>query len=130
MLYVGCNHGFVDITEDDYEKGADIQSCNSWDFELKEHIFENKQEFFDAVENAVNLNLTEEDFTFFEGSVRFSVMVDVDNDRATELDLELFKKGERKLYIADGYIPVCYLPDLPHEMTDEEAEEFGLKIEQ
>ena len=129
MLYVGCNHGFVDITEDDYEKGADLQSCNSWDFELKEHIFENKQEFFDAVENAVNLNLTEEDFTFFEGSVRFSVMVDADNDRANELDLELFKKGERKLYIADGCIPVCYLPDLPHEMTDEEAKDFGLKVE-
>ena len=129
MLYVGCNKCFVDITEDDYEKGAEMQSCNQWDFTLKEHVFENMQEFIDTVNEAVYLDLKEDDFTFFEGAIRFSVMVDVDNDRASEYQIELWKKGEIKLYIADGFIPACYLPDLPHEMTDDEAKDFGFTVE-
>ena len=47
------------------------------------------------------------------------IMVDVDNTTPTESQYERWKKGEEDLFIADGYIPACYLPDLPYEMTDE-----------
>jgi hypothetical protein len=129
MLYIGANKCYIDVTKDDYENGADISPCNCWDFSLSEHMFENLREFIDTLNKDTGLEIKEEDISFFEGSIRFSVMVDVDNTTPSERQYELWKQGKETLYIADGYIPACYLPDLPEEMTDEQAKDFGLRIE-
>lgn len=129
MLYIGVNKACVHVTKDDYENGADISPCNCWDFSLSEHMFENLQEFIDTLKKDTGLEIKEDDVSFFEGSIRFSVMVDSINTTPTEAQYERWKKGEENLYIADCYIPACYLPDLPVEMTDEQAEELGLRIE-
>ena len=92
-------------------------------------MFENLQEFIDTLNKDTCLGIKEEDISFFEGSIRFSVMVDTDNTTPSESQIERWKKGEEDLFIADGYIPACYLPAPPVEMTDEQAKEFGLRIE-
>ena len=129
MLYIGVNKGYVDVTKDDYKAGADTSPCNCWDFSLSEHMFENLQEFIDVLNKDTGLEIKEDDISFFDGSIRFSVMVDNDNMTPTESQMERWKQGEETLYIADGYIPACYIPDLPVEMTDEQAKDFGFRIE-
>ena len=129
MLYIGVNKGLIEVTKDDYENGAETSPCRSWDFSLSEHMFENLQEFIDTLKKDTGLEIKEDDISFFEGSIRFSVMVDVIDTTPTELQYERWKKGEINLYIADGYIPACYIPDLPVEMTDEQAKDFGFRIE-
>lgn len=129
MLYIGVNKVYVDITKDSYKDGADISPCNSWDFTLSEHMFENLQEFIDTLNKDTGLEIKEDDVSFFEGSIRFSVMVDTLNTTPTEKQYEHWREGKERLFIADGYIPACFIPDLPQEMTDEQAKEFGLRIE-
>jgi len=129
MLYIGISKIYVDVTRDDYEHGAETYPCRSWDFSLSEHMFENLQEFIDTLKKDTGLEIKEDDISFFEGGIRFSVMVDAIDTTPTELQYEGWKKGEVSLYIADGYIPACYLPDLPVEMTDEQAKDFGFRIE-
>lgn len=129
MLYIGVNKAYVDVTKDDYEKGADTSPCNCWDFSLSEHMFENLQEFIDTLKKDTGLDIKEDDVSFFENAIRFSVMVDIDNTTPSEKQYELWRQGKETLFIADGFIPACYVPDLPQEMTDEQAEEFGFRIE-
>lgn len=129
MLYIGVSKIYVDVTRDDYEHGAEISPCGCWEFLLSEHMFENLQEFIDTLNKDTCLDIKEEDISFFEGSIRFSVMVDDINTTPTELQYERWRKGLMTLYIADGSIPACYIPDLPVEMTDEQAKEFGFRIE-
>lgn len=129
MLYVGANKCYVDVTKDDYQNGADTSPCKSWDFSLSEHMFENLQEFIDTLNKDTCLDIKEDDISFFEGSIRFSVMVDNLNTTPSEAQYELWKQGKETLFIADGIIPACYLPDLPVEMTDEQAKDFGFRIE-
>lgn len=128
MLYIGINTFCVEVTKDDYENGEDISPCDFWEFSLSEHMFENLQEFIDTLNKDMGLEIKKDDISFFEGSIRFSVMVDGGNTTPTEAQYERWKKGEENLYVADGIIPACYLPDLPQEMTDEQAQEFGLTI--
>jgi hypothetical protein len=129
MLYIGVNKVLIVVTKDDYENGAETSPCNCWEFSLSEHMFENLQEFIDTLKKDTGLDIKEDDISFFEGSIRFSVMVDSINTTPTELQYEGWRKGAVDLYIADGYIPACYLPDLPVEMTDEQAKDFGFRIE-
>lgn len=129
MLYVGANKFYVDVTKDDYQNGAETSPCNCFVIDISEHMFENLQEFIDTLKKDTCLEIKEEDVSFFEGSIRFSVMVDTLNTTPTEAQLELWKQGKEALFIADGIIPACYLPDLPVEMTDEQAKDFGFRIE-
>jgi hypothetical protein len=129
MLYVGANKCYIDVTKDDYENGADTSPCLCWDFSLSEHMFENLQEFIDTLKKDTGLEIKEDDISFFEGSIRFSVMVNEGNTTPTESQFEKWRQGEETLYIADGLIPACYIPDLPIEMTDEQAKDFGFRIE-
>lgn len=129
MLYIGVNKGYIDVTKDDYEHGADTSPCNCWDFSLSKRIFSSMQELIESLKEDTGLEIKEEDTSFFEGAIRFSAMVDEGNTTPSESQLERWKQGTETLYIADGYIPVCYIPAAPAEMTDEQAKDFGFRIE-
>lgn len=116
----------VEVTLDDYEKGA-LDYVNGWDFSLKKHYFSSVQELMDEINRCAGLDVTE--LTFYEGSVRFSVMVDNDNTPPSDSQFEAWKRGEEKLYIADGFMRAEYIPSAPSEMTDAQAREFGLTVE-
>lgn len=116
----------VEVTLDDYEKGA-LDYVNGWDFSLGKRMFSSVQELLDELNRRAYLNVTE--VYFMDGSIRFSVMVDNDNTPPSDSQVEAWKRGEEKLYIADGYMQACYIPAAPSEMTDAQAREFGLTVE-
>ena len=53
-------------------------------------------------------------------------MVDENNYQADDNDIKLWKNREIDLFIADIFLPVC-VGDV-HEMTEDEAESFGLSL--
>lgn len=124
MLYI---HGTVTVgvTLDDYEKGA-LDYVNSWNFSLGRHCFDNVQELVDEINRCSGLNVTEVEF--WDGNIRFSVMVDNDNTPPSVSQFEAWKRGEEKLYIADGIMYAEYIPAAPAEMTDAQARDFGLTV--
>lgn len=117
---------FVDVEEDAYEKGCTGLICNSWDFDVH-GVYKDKESLIEAINNSACLDVKE--LYFMDGSIRFSVMVDVDNTPPSGCQFERWKKGEEKLYAAYGYMSALYLPDFPHDMTEEEAVSFGLNFE-
>lgn len=117
---------FVDVEEDEYEKGCTGSFCNSWDFDVH-GVYKDKESLIEAINKSTCLDVRE--LYFMEGSIRFSVMVDADNTPPSECQFERWEKGEEKLYAAYGYMSVLYLPDFPHDMTEEEAVSFGLSLE-
>lgn len=125
MLYIrGAVN--VEVTLDDFEKGA-LDYVNGWDFSLGKRMFSNVQELVDEINRCSCLGVTE--VYFCDGMIRFSVMVDKDNTPPSESQVEAWKRGEEKLYVADGIMYAEYIPSAPSEMTDEQAREFGLTVD-
>lgn len=116
----------VEVTLDDYEKGA-LDYVNSWDFSLEKNYFSSVQELVDEINRCSCLDVTE--VYFMDGTIRFSVMVDNDNIPPSASQVEAWKRGEEKLYIADGIMCAEYIPAAPSEMTDAQARDFGLAVE-
>lgn len=116
----------VEVILDDYEKGA-LDYVNGWDFSLGKPYFNSVQELLDELNRCSGLNVTE--VYFWDGTIRFSVMVDNDNTPPSDSQVEAWKRGEEKLYIADGLMCAEYIPAAPSEMTDAQARAFGLTVE-
>lgn len=117
---------FVDITEDDYEQGAVGPYVNSWDFDVRGE-YNSADELIKAIaNNSYVFSDKLEDYYFMDGSLRTSAEVDVDNEIPSEGQYEAWKRGEEQLYIADMYLAIEV--GSVHEMTDDEAEAFGLQI--
>lgn len=119
--------GYVDTEVDDWEKGCIGEFGASWDFDVR-GIYESLDGLKEAVRKASYLDLDDGAFSFYDGSLRFSVTVDVDNTVASEAQIEAWRKGEEKLWLADGCVPLRVINERPHEMTDEEAEALGLEV--
>lgn len=118
---------FVDITEDDYEHGASTQITNSWDFDVRGE-YDTLQELVDAIANnsyVFSNNIA--DYYYLDGRLGTSATVDVDNDIPSDSQIEAWKRGEETLYIADLYLAL-EVGGGSHEMTEDEAEAFGLSI--
>lgn len=127
MVILVLGKGYVETEVDDYEKGCTGEYGVSWDFDAR-GIYGSLDELMDAVRKALYLDMDDGAFSFYDGSLRFSVTVDVDNMIASEAQIEAWKKGEEKLWVADGCVPLCVINEEPHEMTDDEAEALGLEI--
>lgn len=116
----------VEVSLDDYEQG-ELGYVNGWDFSLGKSYFSSVQELLDEINRCACLDVTK--LTFYEGRVRFSVTVDRDNTPPSAAQIEAWKRGEEKLYSADGFMQALYIPSAPSEMTDGQARDFGLDIE-
>jgi len=44
------------------------------------------------------------------------------------LELERWRRGEERMWVADGSVALWVVPDDIHGMTDDEAEALGLEI--
>lgn len=117
--------GFVDITEDDYEQGA-LDFVNQWDFDVR-GTYDTLDELLSALNRELPWKVDADNVSFYDGYLRTEAMVDNDNYQADDSDIESWKRGETKLYIADAYVPIL-VGDV-HTMTDKEAEEFGITVE-
>lgn len=120
--------GWIDTEEDDYEHGCLPGKFGvSWDFDCR-GTYDNVGELKDAVRKATYWSLTDDMFFFYDGALRFSITVDVDNNEPSESQLERWRRGEERMWLADGCVSVWVVPDGMHEMTDEEAKAFGLEV--
>lgn len=127
MVILVLGKGYVDTEVDDYEKGCTGEYGASWDFDAR-GIYESLDELMNAVRKATYLDMNDGAFSFYDGSLRFSVTVNVDNCLASENEIEAWRKGNEKLWVADGWVPLCVINESPHEMTDGEAEALGLEL--
>lgn len=125
VILVLCK-GYVDTEVDDYEEGCTGEFGCSWDFDAR-GIYSSLDELRDAVRKAAYWNLPDDAFGFYDGSLTFSATVDADNCLADARDVEAWRKGDKKLWVADGRVPLLVCPGEPHEMTDGEAEALGLE---
>lgn len=116
----------VDVEEDSYKDGCTGNYCNQWDFDMA-GTYPDKESLINRINEKAYLDV--KDVYFYDGSIRFSVMVDVENTPPSESQYEAWKKGEEKLYVADGFMTALFLPDFPHDMTEEEAKSFGIETE-
>ena len=126
MKIIVKSKAFVDITVDDYEQGA-LDMVNSWDFDVRGE-YDTIQELIDRIANESYIfsdNIA--DYYYMDGRIGTSAMVDADNSVPTEDQYEAWKRGEETLYIADLYLPL-EVGGGSHEMTEEEAEAFGLAL--
>lgn len=127
MVILVLGKGWVETEVDDYEKGCTGEFGVTWDFDAR-GIYSSLDELKEAVRKATYLDMDDGAFSFYDGSLRFSVTVNVDNCLASESEIEAWRKGEEKLWVADGNVPLCVCSGEPHEMTDDEAEALGLEI--
>lgn len=127
MCVLVLGKGYVDTEVDDYEKGCTGEFGVSWDFDAR-GVYDSLDGLMEAVRKATYWSLPDDAFSFYDGSLRFSATVDVDNTIASDAQVEAWRKGEEKLWVADGRVPLCVCPGEPHEMTDDEAEALGLGI--
>lgn len=67
-----------------------------------------------------------QDYYFMDGHLSTSAEVDVDNSEPSESQYEDWKRGQEKLYIADMYLAIEV--GSVHEMTDDEAQNFGFQL--
>ena len=127
MIILVLGKGYVSTEVDDFEKGCTGEFGASWDFDAR-GIYESLDGLMEAVRKASCLDMDDGAFSFREGSLRFSVTVDVDNIVASEAQNEAWRKGNERLWVADGCVPLCVINEKPHEMTDDEAESLGLEV--
>lgn len=117
---------YVDITEDSYEHGASLGVVNQWDFDVRGE-YDSMQALIDDIHSVSYQVFSDniDDYSFGDGALRTSAMVNDENDVPTDGEYEAFKRGEITLYIADMWLPLEV--DSVHDMTDDEAMSLGLK---
>lgn len=117
---------YVDITEDNYEHGASIGVVNQWAFDIRGE-YGSMQDLIDDIHRVSYQVFSDniDDYSFSDGALRTSAMVNNENDVPTDEEYEEFKRGEITLYIADMWLPLEV--GSVHDMTDDEAESFGIK---
>ena len=127
MKILVTTKGVIETSEDDYEKGMG-DYVNSWDFDVRGE-YDSAEDLIKAIKKETYLfdDYDIKDFSFYDGSITTSAIVDEDNMTADKRDIEEWKKGEKMLYIADMYLSLECVSD-KHEMTDDEAEEFGFPL--
>lgn len=115
--------GYVDVYEDDYEKGEGAH-VNTYEVDVR-GTYGSIQELVSAI-SSYGFSENTDDYGYIDGRIFSDAMVDVDNDEPSEQQIEAWKRGQETLYAARVDIPVS-VGDI-HEMTEAEAEEFGIEI--
>ena len=124
MKILVTKKGYIDCYEDDYEQG-ELGFVNQWDFDVRGE-YDTAEDLIKAIQKATYLfdGYKVSDFGFVDGRIQSSDLVDDESQAADKKDIELWKKGEKTLYSANLDLALECVSD-KHEMTDEEAEEFG-----
>lgn len=116
---------FVDVAEDDYEQGEVGGYINSWDFDVRGEYTSIQQLINAIAEESYVFSKNLDDYSFYDGTLHTSAMVNNDNMEPGEYEYEAWKNGEETLYVADMRLNLEV--GSVHEMTDDEAKMFGIK---
>lgn len=126
IVLIVKSKAYVDITEDDYEQGA-LDTVNSWDFDVR-GTYRNAKELVSAIaKESFVFSEDVNDYYILDGALHTSAMVDNDNYVPDEEQVDAWKRGEEKLYIADMYLSI-EVGCASHDITDDEAEMFGFNL--
>lgn len=123
MKILVTKKGVVDCYEDSYEEG-ELSYARSWDFDVRGE-YDSAEDLIKAIVKETYLfDFKVDEFSFMDGAIQTSDLVDEESIKADKHDIELWKKGEKTLYSANMWLHLECISD-KHEMTDDEAEEFG-----
>lgn len=123
MKILVTKKGVVDCYEDSYEEG-ELGYARSWDFDVRGE-YDSAEDLIKAIVKETYLfDFKVDEFIFTDGAIQTSDLVDEESIKADKHDIELWKKGEKTLYSANMWLYLECISD-KHEMTDDEAEEFG-----
>lgn len=116
---------FATSEEDIYSEGATGKYGSSWTEDIK--VTGNSlQEIINKVKEAVYVKDNGSVYIDEDGGVSFNTMGDEDNNEAFKEDIDLWKKGKKRLWIVDYYFTVEYYPKQVGQKTFEEE---GVKFE-
>lgn len=116
----------VEVYEDDWEQGEG-KYVNGWEFDIS-----GEYNSIDAVISQISNTVfafsdNKADYYFMDGALRTSATVNNDNETPSEAEMERWMQGQEMMYTAYLYL---YLGvGSIHEMTDEEAEAYGITVE-
>ena len=123
MKILVTKKGVVDCYEYSYEEG-ELGYASSWDFDVRGE-YDSAEDLIKAIVKETYLfDFKVDEFIFTDGAIQTSDLVDEESIKADKHDIELWKKGEKTLYSANMWLHLECISD-KHEMTDDEAEEFG-----
>ncbi len=128
MKILVTKKGIVECYEDSYEEGEG-KYVNEWDFDVK-GTYDSAEDLIKAITKATYLfDFDVKDFAFDEeqSAIISTDLVNEESIKADKHDIELWKKGEKKLYDANLWLYVQCISD-KHNMTEDEAEEFGFSM--
>lgn len=117
---------YVDVMVDSYEQGEGEQ-VNSWTFQVDD-AYSSGQALINSIADASGIfsdNI--DDYVVLDSSLQTDVTVNAYNEIPTEEELEAWKRGELELYVAHLWVRL-QVGSATHDITDEEAEAFGLSI--
>jgi len=120
--------GIVECYEDSYEDGEG-KYVNEWNFNVK-GTYDSAEDLIKEIVKETGLfDFGVKDFVFDEeqSAIMTSDLVDENNNVADKKDIELWEKGEKKLYTANLWLYVQCISD-KHDMTEDEAEQFGFSM--
>lgn len=127
---IRVDYAGVEVYEDTYNEGEG-DYVNYWEVDVAGRTFNNVDELVAAVNKASYgvFSADKGDYVYIDGRIDTDAEVDVDNDTPSDEQYEEWKAGEIMLYVARLAIGVTMVPDgYDHEMTEEEAESFGLPV--
>jgi len=105
------SNGFVDVSEDDYEKGCSMDiSTQEFPSNLYRKTFETQEELKALIADGFYMDKDDVKITAYQDgeAVQFlvSTLVDDAYTQPSDTQLELWKRGEIKLYCMDIYFNV------------------------
>lgn len=117
---------YVDVAVDDYEKG-ELNHVNSWEFDIADG-FKTAQELVDDIaESSYIFSNDINDYVVLDSSLQTDALVNAENELPSDDEVERWKRGELELYIAHLWVKLK-VGVATHDMTDDEAEKFGLSV--
>lgn len=126
MKILVTKKGYVECYESDYDEGEG-NYVTTWDFDVRGE-YDTAQDLIKAIVKCTGLfDFGIEEFGFIDGAISTTDLVDGESMLADKKQIELWKKGELKLYDAVMYLPLECVMD-KHAMTEDEAEEFGFSM--
>lgn len=120
------NRVSAECFEDDYEQG-ELDFSGSFDFTITGKFMTLQQLITAVAETGYCCTDDMKDWSYdlSSGALRTSTLVDENSSLADDRDIELWKKGELKLYNCDLWVPIQVI-SAPRDLTEDEVRAEGI----
>lgn len=116
---------FVDVYVDTFEEGQG-EHVNYWTVNGLQGVYDSIEDLLKRVNQLEYIfSADKKDYDFIDGRICTSALIDKDNTLASDKQIEDWKQGKEKLYVADFNLHVQVVPDV-RDMTENDAELMGI----